>query len=262
MRSVGIVGFGQMGSALGRGLQSRQPQRLWGAYDKLPTGIARVEELGGKPFETLEALCAESDIVFLAVKPQDIRPVCEVLRPLVRDRLVVSVAAGIKLERLGAWLDTRRIARWMPNLAASVGSCLVGMAFAEGLSEDDARENLLLAEALGGGVVVSEKLLNAVTGISGSGLAFGLSFLHGLALGGVHEGLTYAQALDFAVEVAVGAAKLVKEWKQHPETIVSQVCSPAGTTIEGLLALQRGGFLGLVAEAVIASSHRAAELEG
>lgn len=261
MRTLGIIGFGHMGSALGQGVRSRQPERPWGTYDPVPDSRARAQALGGRPFETLEALVDWADVLVLAIKPQELEHVCSQVARRASQVLVISVAAGRSLRFLQEKLGHGRLARWMPNLAASVGECLVGVAHPADLSADDAQESLGLAETLGGALLVPEKLLNAVTGVSGSGLAFVFSFLHGMALGGVQQGLPYPQALALAVRTCQGAARLLQTSGKHPEELIAQVCSPAGTTIEGIRTLERSGFQGTVMEAVLRAAERSAELE-
>lgn len=261
MRRLGIIGFGQMGGALGRGVMERQPGRPWGVFDKLPDNARKAADLGGQLFEGLEDLVDWSDVLVLAVKPQDLPQVCQLMHPYAKAKFIISVAAGVSLKSLEGWLGSPRIARWMPNLAASVGECLVGISHPKDLSQEDTQESLDLAQTLGGCLLLPENLLNAVTGVSGSGLAFVFSFIQGLALGGVQQGLSYQQSLSLAIQTCLGAARLLQSSKNHPEQLISQVCSPAGTTIEGIRHLQNSGFQGIVMEAVIQSSERSAELE-
>ncbi len=261
MKKLGIIGFGQMGSALGRGVSQRQPHREWGAYDKLSENLQKARDQGGRSFSSVAELAEWSEVVVLAVKPQDLPSVCGELKPWAGKKLVISVAAGFPLGRMISLLQSSRVSRWMPNLAASVGECLVGIAHPDKLSGEDAQESLELAQALGGGLILSEKLLHAVTGVSGSGLAFVFSFIQGLTLGGVQQGMTYSQALALATQTCLGAVKLLQSTQQHPEQMISQVCSPAGTTIEGIRLLQNSGFQGMVMEAVIQAAERSAEIE-
>jgi pyrroline-5-carboxylate reductase len=261
MNRLGIIGFGQMGSALGRGVHAQHPERPWGAFDKLQDNVSAVESLNGQRFSRLEELCEWAQILVLAVKPQDMAEVVQYLKPFAQNRLVISVAAGISLNRLKSWLGSNRVARWMPNLAASIGECLVGVAHPPELNAHDSEESLNLARTLGGALLVPEKLMSAVTGVSGSGLAFVLSFLNGMALGGVQQGMPYQQALALAMQTCIGAAKLIQTNKKHPEEMIAQVCSPAGTTIEGIRYLKNAGFEGTVMEAVIQASERASEFE-
>ena len=110
-------------------------------------------------------------------------------------------------------------------------------------------------------MVIPEKLMAAITGLSGSGIAFVFHFVHALALGGVREGFPYPQALEHALDTIDGATALLRSTGDHPIAFESRVCSPAGTTIEGVKALEKGGFTDAVLEAVSASARRAHELE-
>lgn len=264
MQSIGIIGFGNMGEALGAGLKARYGSELkLGVLEKFPPSADKAQALGAVIFQSLEVLARESEILIVAIKPQDIPGLLVELKPLIRPvHTVISLAAGLKTSYFQEALGTQQVVRYMPNLAAKAGKSLVGVAFGVGLEESRGTRALEIATALGKGSLVPEKLMGAVTGISGSGIAFVFEFIHALALGGVREGLPYPQALDFALSTVEGAAALVRSTGEHPVALCSKVISPAGTTIEGLRALKDHAMDIGVMEAVSAASRRANELEG
>lgn len=261
--TLGIIGFGNMGEALGAGWSRAFPGRPWLALEKVPAAAARVQAAGGVLSADLDDLTGRADLLVVAVKPQDMAAFCAQLKPLLKPaHTVISLAAGLSLKYFEERLGHAQLARFMPNLAAKVGRCLVGVSFGPGLTEDRIDRVKDVAQALGGPLVVPEKLLAAVTGVSGSGLAFVFEFLDGLAMGGVREGLPYAQALDLALATVEGACALMRQTPDHPRAWVTRVTSPAGTTIEGMRVLAREGLAAAAAEAVSAASRRAQELEG
>lgn len=263
MQTIGIIGFGNMGEALGAGLAAGHPDLIWSVLEKYPAAGEKARNLGAHLVEDLAELADRSRVLIVAVKPQDIPGLLKELRPHIRPKhTVISLAAGLKTSYFQESLGTAQVVRFMPNLAAKAGKCLVGVAFGSGLEEARGALAMEIAGALGKGSLVPEKLMSAVTGISGSGLAFVFEFIHALALGGVREGLPYPQALDFALATVEGAVALIESTGEHPTALTSKVISPAGTTIEGVRALKAGGLDMAVMEAVSAASRRATALEG
>lgn len=262
MKSIGIIGFGNMGEALGAGLKTRSGEFKLLVLEKVPVLQEKALALGATLAPDLAAL-AEADVLIVAIKPQDIPGLLKDLAPQVKPRhTIISLAAGLKTAYFQDALGTPQVARYMPNLAAKAQKSLVGVAFGAGLDPQRGTLVLEIAGALGQGSLVPEKLMSAVTGISGSGLAYVFEFIHALALGGVREGLPYPQALEFALYTVEGAAALVRQTGEHPTALTSKVISPAGTTIEAVRVLKDRGMDIAVMDAVSAASRRATELEG
>ena len=158
-------------------------------------------------------------------------------------------------------LGTKQVVRYMPSLAAAVGKALVGVSLPDDANEYMRHTAERIAQALGTPLFVPEKLMPAVTGLSGSGIAFVFEFVHALCLGAVQAGMSYDAALTGAVTVLEGAAAALRENGEHPVALLSKVISPAGTTIAGVEQLHRHGFDAAVAAAVTAAADRARELE-
>jgi pyrroline-5-carboxylate reductase len=201
-----------------------------------------------------------SDVLVLAVKPQQVAAVCEQLG--LHDRhLVVSVVAGASVGQLVGWLKGhRRLVRLMPNTPCLVGASASAYAPGPGASAEDLDLVRGLLSAVGLAVAVPEKLLDAVTGLSASGPAFVFQVIEALSDGGVRVGLPRDVATALAAQTVFGAAKMVLETGQHPGVLKDQVASPGGTTIAGLHALERGGLRAALMDAVEAAAPRAAEL--
>lgn len=260
--AVGVIGFGNMGEALALGLTRKNVAQHVGVFETNPQ--ARAKALKHKKLqvhETLEALLDASAIVVIAIKPQDIPGLLARLRPLAHGKAFISLAAGLGSAYFQKELGVEQVVRFMPNLAAKVGKALVGVSAGPDCGPAFAEQAMTIAGAIGRAVPLPEKLMAAITGLSGSGIAFVFHFVHALAMGGVAEGIAYPQALEHVLDTLDGAVALLRETGEHPISFESKVCSPSGTTIEGLKALERGGFTDAVLQAVSAAARRAHELE-
>lgn len=263
LQRIGIIGYGNMGGAIVSGLKAGNPDLEVGVVEVAESRrAAAVEAHSARDFtDSLAHLVSFSDIVVLAIKPQDVQAMVERLAPISGELKLVSILAGTPLSRFTESLSTANIARFMPSLAAKVGKAVVGVSFAEGAEPEFREAALEIARAMGTPQEVPEKLMSAITGVSGSGLAFTFEFIHSLALGATRAGLPYPQALEAALDVLDGATALIRDTGEHPVSLSSRVASPAGTTIEGLTALEDGGFSAAVIDAVTRAARRATELE-
>lgn len=261
---VGFLGAGRMATALAKGWLRAGLLHPDGCRASDPLPLARqvfTDETGCPAIASNREIVSPSEVLVLAVKPQSMSALLEEIRPLVPGKLVVSIAAGITLRQLAAGLGAScRIVRVMPNTP-----CLIG-ASASGYSPGDnaTAEDLLLVDRLLNAVGVAfrlqEHLLDAVTGLSGSGPAFVYLMIEALSDGGVRVGLPRDVATALAAQTVLGAAKMVLETQSHPGVLKDMVASPGGTTIAGLHALERGGVRGALMDAVEAATRRAAEL--
>ena len=265
LRAIGFTGAGQMATALARGLVSGglvQAEQV-SAFDPSPAAIARfTEQTGGRAVESPEELWKPAGTVFLAVKPQYMRQVLAEAAPLVReDHLVVSIAAGVSLEVLEAGLGTKcRLIRVMPNTPSLVGCGASACSAGGSATKEDLSLVREMLESVGLATEVPEALLDAVTGLSGSGPAYVYQFIEALSDGGVRMGLPREAATRLAAQTVLGAAKMVLETGQHPGQLKDAVTSPGGTTIAGLHALEQGGLRATVMNAVQAATLRSQEL--
>jgi pyrroline-5-carboxylate reductase len=262
MKRIGIVGFGAMGEAFASGLSRKLPQASLLVHDvkrERVEAAARGNRISAA--RTAVEVLQGSDLTILCVKPQDFASLAAEVRDASKGRKIVSILAGRKIQLIAESLGTDQVARFMPNLAALKGAATVGVAFHSGASPEMRAESLAIAEALGTPLEIPETLMAAMTGISGSGLAYVFAFVHAMALGGVAAGFDYRTALAIATAGLEGAASLLRDGA-HPQELASRVISPAGTTIQGVRALERGGFTAAVMEAVEAAARKAAEMEG
>jgi pyrroline-5-carboxylate reductase len=262
-QGVAVLGVGAMGSALVRGWLSAEiiePDRI-AVYDVMPGRAAELAaELGVHAADDPLAAVAGADAVLLAVKPADVRGALEQIAAAQPAPLLVSIAAGVPLATLESCVPRWPVVRVMPNTAALVGAAASAYALGHAADESHARLAERLLSAVGRAWPVKESLLNAVTGLSGSGPAYVYLAIEALADGGVRCGLPRDVAQALAAQTLLGAARMVLETGQHPAALKDKVCSPGGTTIAGVAALEAHGFRAALIEAVTAATRRADEL--
>lgn len=262
---VGFIGAGKMATALARGLVAAGFTSADQIVASDVYSAARQQfaaETKSRAVETNAEVVAASQIVILAVKPQQMSGVLAELKGKVTaQHLVISIAAGVPLKTLVAGLgETTRLVRVMPNTPCLVGASASGFAIGGAATKEDAALVEQLLSAVGVAVSVDEKLLDAVTGLSGSGPAYVYQIIEALSDGGVRVGLPRDVATKLAAQTVLGAAKMVIETGEHPGTLKDAVTSPGGTTIAGLHALERGGLRAALMNAVEAATNRSKEL--
>ncbi|XOF32641.1 MAG: pyrroline-5-carboxylate reductase [Candidatus Electrothrix sp. YB6] len=262
---IGMVGGGQMGEALIRGMI--ESGRTAGENITVVEPINRRREYLAATYqvssvETAEELAADSRVIILAVKPQITRPVLQQYRAhLTREHLVISIAAGIPLPLLEQGLgEDIHIIRVMPNTPALVLAGASAMSGNQNIRQEDMEIAQQIFSAVGTCVEVPENLLDAVTGLSGSGPGYVFTFLEAMIDGGVLAGLPRPVAEQLATQTLYGSAKLALESNEPAAVLKGRVTSPGGTTITGLQVLEEAGLRGTVMTAVEAATGRSAEL--
>jgi pyrroline-5-carboxylate reductase len=207
-------------------------------------------------------VAAKASILILAVKPQDMEAALKGIATIVdQTKTIISIAAGTTIAFVAECLPAKaRIIRVMPNTPALVLAGAAGIAKGEYATAQDLQIAEAIFSAVGKAVVVEEKHLDAVTGLSGSGPAYVFLFIEALADGGVKMGLPRDVATLLAAQTVLGAAKMLLEGGRHPAELKDTVTSPGGTTIAGLHALESGGLRGTLMEAVEAATIRSREL--
>lgn len=262
---IAFIGSGRMATALARGFLDAKlvgPADLV-ASDPLPLAAEEFARLTGGRTTTSNVNAAQgSDVVFLAVKPQHMQHVLEELRgKLTAEHLVVSIAAGVRLKQLATGLgEGPRLVRVMPNTPCLVGQSASGFCLGPGATEEDGKLVEKLLGAVGRAWRVDEALLDAVTGLSGSGPAFVFLIIEALSDGGVRMGLPRSLATALAAQTVRGAAEMVLATGQHPGVLKDSVTSPGGTTIAGMQALEDRSVRGAMIAAVEAATRRSMEL--
>ncbi len=264
---LGIIGCGNMGEALLKGWLEAgvtTPDDLWASGPHR----GRLDELHGRYGIHVDrdnrAVAQAADVILLAVKPQILEGVLEEVGPQIEaGKLAISIAAGVPLRLLERRLrPPARVVRAMPNVAALVGAGATGIAAGGHATPADLDLAVQLFRAVGTTAVVEESLLDAVTGLSGSGPAYIFLIIEALSDAGVKVGLSRHIAQDLAAQTVLGSAKLLLETKMHPGQLKDMVTSPGGTAIAGLHTLEAGGLRTTLIDAVEAATRRAKELGG
>jgi len=238
-----------------------KPDQLW-ATDPVPGRLDHLKRHYGIQVgsQNREAV-AWADVAVLAVKPQVMDAVLAEIKSDLARLLVVSVAAGVPIRRITELCGTKtRVIRAMPNTPAMIRAGMTALAMGPGVREDEVACARQIFESVGKVVPVEEKLMDAVTGLSGSGPAYVFLAIEALADGGVKMGLPRETSELLAAQTVLGAARMVLETRQHPARLKDQVASPGGTTIAGLHRLELGGLRATFIDAVEAATKRSQEL--
>lgn len=265
MAKVALIGCGNMGEALLAGFLAdgiASASDLW-VTDVVPGRLTDLRTRYGVRVGNDNGEAASwADVLILAVKPQSMDQALDGLKDRIPGRtLIVSIAAGISLARMGARLGgNRKLVRVMPNTPALIRAGASALAASPSVTPEERALVVRLFEAVGTVVTLEERLMDAVTGLSGSGPAFVFLIIEALGDGGVKMGLPRDTALTLAAQTVFGAAKLLLETKDHPGRLKDQVASPGGTTIAGLHALEAGGARAALIAAVEAATKRSEEL--
>ena len=266
--TVACIGSGNMGSALMKGIAGKIGWKNIGFADSdAEKAAAAATPAGAKVYRTNVEAAENADYLFLAVKPQVLAVVLAEIADTVKRKkpVLVSMAAGWSISRIQAAVPCSPavpVVRIMPNTPAVISKGMTAMTASPQVTAEKARELKNLLEGAGTVDIIEEKLVDAVTGLSGSGPAFAYMFIEALADGGVLAGLPRDKALLYAANTVLGSAAMVGETGRHPGALKDEVCSPGGTTIAGIAALESGSFRSSVIGAVQASWRRSLELSG
>jgi pyrroline-5-carboxylate reductase len=262
---IGFLGAGKMATALAKGFIRSglvTAKHVIASDPSRPACESFSRETGSRTTASNATVAGFADVLVLAVKPAHVPEVLTEMREhLTRKQLLISIVAGLPLAKLEALLPARaRVIRVMPNTPALVGAAAAGFALGKSALARDGALTQELFSAVGLAFQVKEELLDAVTGLSGSGPAYGYVFIEALSDGGVAAGLPRDIATKLAAQTLLGSAKMVLETHQHPGTLKDMVTSPGGTTIEGLHELEKGKLRGTVISAVRAAAEKSKKL--
>lgn len=258
---ISCIGTGAMGGAIMRAICKKYDVKNIKITDKnVELGKAFANETGAT-FVSTNKEVLDADYIFLAVKPQFLSDVfAEIAGNIPTNAVVISMAAGVKLEKLENWAPKARFVRMMPNVCAQIGQAMIAITYNENIKAEEAATVKEILSSAGKVEQVPEKLMDCVTAVSGSGPAFVFMFIEALADAAVRCGMPRSQAYTYAAQTVYGSAGMVLENGQHPAVLKDMVCSPAGTTIEGVAALEKNNFRNAVIEAVTAACNRSIAL--
>lgn len=262
--TIAMIGSGQMGEALIGGwlaAKTVSADALFATDASAERRDLMKRRFGVRVGSDNREAASWADVVVLAVKPQILDGVMKDLSPALADKLVLSIAAGVTIAHLAKLAPKNtRVVRAMPNTPVLVRDGVSALSFGAGVTDKDQQFARRLFDAVGRAVVVEEKLMDAVTGLSGSGPAYVFLAIEALADGGVKMGLPRTVSDLLAAQTVLGAARMVLETGEHPAKLKDRVASPGGTTIAGLHRLEQGGLRAALIAAVEAASKRSEEL--
>ena len=251
---VGFIGCGNMGGAIARAVSKVLQIELYISEPNKAKAKEIAKEIGCK-IASGNAICETCDFVFLAIKPNLFDTVVPSLRPSLEKghATIVTIAAGVSISRLESLAGEMPIIRIMPNTPVAVGKGMITWCKNALVSEECTEEFKRLFTEAGTLDEINENMIDAASAVAGCGPAFVYAFIEALADGGVQCGLPRDKALAYAANTLIGAAETLLKTGKHPGLLKDEVCSPGGSTIEGMHALETAGFRGISAEAVIAA---------
>jgi len=264
VKNIGFIGAGKMAEGIIKGILKSNlfpPNSIFAADIDTKRLEAMKSEYHIETGSNSDVL-QKSDLIFLAVKPQHAGAVFEELRKSRLDgKCFLSIMAGVTTQKIEEGLGGNvPVIRIMPNIAATVQAAASAYCLGQWAADEDGTMARSILETFGSATRVEEKLMDAVTGLSGSGPAYVFTFIEALADGGVMMGLPRETALQLAMQTVHGAARLMMETNEHPAVLRDKVTSPGGTTIHGLEELERYGFRNALIQAVVRATERSEEL--
>jgi pyrroline-5-carboxylate reductase len=262
---IGFLGAGKMALALAKGILKAGLVRAENLISSDPVEAARntfTKETGGRSTSSNIEVVKFASVLVVAVKPDQVNELLqEIKSQFTSKHLLISIAAGVPITRFETALGPEsRVVRVMPNAPALVGASATGFALGKGVQGEDGDLAQKIFSSVGVAFKVKESLLDAVTGLSGSGPAYGFLLIEALSDGGVAAGLPRDVATRLAAQTLLGSARMVLETGQHPGALKDMVTSPAGTTVEGLHELERAGVRGALISAVRAAAEKSKKL--
>lgn len=256
---IGFIGTGNMASAIVKGLvgsKSTKPEEIM-LFNKTPQKAQNLAaQFGAKTAQSAKELAQNCDCIVLSVKPNVIETVAEQIKEVTKEKkpLIISIAAGKTLEFLESLFGCEaRIIRVMPNINAVVEESISAFCPNKSATANDIEAARSFCSAFGRAVEISESLFSIFSAIGGCSPAFVYMFTDSLARAAVKNGMNKALALEVAAQAVLGSAKMILQSKEHPWELIDKVCSPGGTTIEGVAALEKAGFQAAITGAVSAA---------
>ncbi len=259
---IGFIGCGNMGGALARAVSRVSTTKVY-IYDYNEEKAAAFAKEISAEVSTAKDIASSCDFIFLGVKPNVLPAVLEGIKESLsgnKGGTLVSMAAGVSLESIGALTKDFPVIRIMPNTPVAVGSGMISFCKNTSVTGEAAEDFKAIMEKAGSLLEIDEKLIDAATAVAGCGPAFVYMFAEALADGGVQCGLPRDKALSMAAKTLKGAAEMILETGKHPGQLKDDVCSPGGSTIEGVHALEEGSFRADVSGAVIAAYNKTKKL--
>ena len=261
MKKIACIGTGAMGGAIMRAVCNKfDPNNITVSNRTLEKGKSFANDTGCRFADNNKDCIKDAKYIFIAVKPAFLSDLfAEIKNDIPSDAVIISMAAGVKIEKLESFAKARYV-RIMPNVPAQIAKGMTALSCNDNINSEELSDIIEILETAGKVEQVHGKLMDCVTGVSGSGPAFVFMFIEAMADAAVRCGMPRKQAYTYAAQTVMGSAALVLETGKHPGELKDSVTSPAGTTIEGVAALESNGMRNAVIEAVTASYNKSVSL--
>lgn len=260
MHKIGFIGAGNMAFALAKAIKKAKLGSIIASDINQERLDFVKKELNIQVTKSNKEVFQNSDIVFLAVKPQVMDFVLDEIKTHVKNQLIISIAAGIKLKRLESKLKNKKIIRVMPNTPCLVGEMAAGFAVGKKVTDNEIKIVEEILSSAGKAFYLKEELLDAVTGLSGSGPAFVARLIEAFTQAGQKQGLTKDISTELALQTFKGTAALLQESGLTPDELVKMVSSPGGTTIAGREVLENSNYKDIIKKTIEVATKRSKEL--
>ena len=261
-KTIGCIGTGNMGSTIISGLSSRLKKEKIVAFDANSRTLESVKlKYGVIIADNIIDLTKKCDVIILAVKPDVVSTVVNELKDVVANKIIISIAAGVTISSIEDVISPPQgIIRVMPNTPALIGKGISVLSPNKNVDDESLGQVLEMFEFLGAVMVLPEKLMDAVTAVSGCGPAYCYTLIQAMTDGGVKSGIPRDKALILSAQTIFGAAAMVLESGEEPIALRGRVTSPGGSTIEAVHTLERSGFSGIVMDAIESAKNKSEEL--
>jgi pyrroline-5-carboxylate reductase len=264
-QTLTVLGAGTMGEAIIRGLlrsDALKPAQIFATDRRSEVAATLREKHGIRTTSDNAEACRAGQIVLVCVKPHEVGPLLgnAEMAGILAGKLVVSIAAGVRLEQLAGWLPKSAVVRAMPNTPCLIGEGMTVIARGATVTDAQAKTVMEIFRSVGAAIEAEDKVMDAVTSLNGSGPAFAYIMLEALTDGGVRMGLRRDTAMTIAAQMFQGAARMVIQTGMHPAALKDQVTTPAGSTIAGLLIMEDGRIRSVIARAVEEAARVASKL--
>ncbi len=261
MKNITIIGAGNMGGSLIKAIK-RNKKFMVHVYDK---EYKKSKSFAGKNcviWDSSYEACKNGDVILLAVKPNIVLSVLSELSDIIKNKLVITIAAGVKIDDYESKINNLRIIRSMPNMPAQINMGMTTLCKGNNVTNDDISLAQEVLQCAGETLVIEEKNMDGATALAGSSPAYVFMMIEAMADAGVLEGLTREQSYKLAAQSIMGSAKLVLKGDKHPGELKDMICSPGGTTIEAVKVLEQEGFRNALIKAVAVCAEKSRKLSG
>jgi len=261
MENVTVIGAGKMGGALIKAIRKNKNYKVF-VYDKSYSQSKKYESKNSIVWESIDEACMHGDIIILAVKPNIVIEVLKQIRESIKNKLVITIAAGIKTKEYEKAILGVNIIRCMPNMPAQVGAGMTTLCKGANITKTQLEAAINIFKCAGQTLVIDEKDMDGATALAGSAPAYVFLMAEAMADAGVLAGLKREDAYKLVYQTILGSAQLLIKTKKHPGQLKDDICSPGGTTIEAIKVLEEEGFRSSLIKAIDACTLKSKKLSG